>query len=462
VGRTLLEINVEQIKKYDKPGPRYTSYPPATHFHELFTHRDYTEEIERTNRVSDFPDLSLYFHLPYCDSLCYFCGCNMIVTRKRSRIKKYVSYLKKEIDMISKLLSQEREAIQMHWGGGTPTHLDPEEISDLTDYIRNRFRFKKDIEAGCEIDPRELTRDHLVALRKGGFNRISMGVQDFQPEVQKAVNRIQPEGLTRQVISWVRELGFQSFNLDLMYGLPFQTINSFEKTIEKVIELSPNRLALFNFAYIPWVKKHMKAIRAEDLPSAETKLSILKMSIEKLLDAGYVFIGMDHFAKPDDELAIALKEKRMYRNFQGYSTHAGTDLYAMGLTSISQFGRIYAQNIKDEKGYFQLLDEDILPLAKGFTLNEDDLLRRDVITRLMCDFELKFDYIENKYNIKFDRYFSWGLSKLEEMIEDELVVLEDRKLTVTENGRLFIRNIAMNFDGYLERQEDNSRYSKTI
>jgi oxygen-independent coproporphyrinogen-3 oxidase len=386
----------------------------------------------------------------------------MIVTRKRSRIKKYVSYLKKEIDMISKLLSQEREAIQMHWGGGTPTHLDPEEISDLTDYIRNRFRFKKDIEAGCEIDPRELTRDHLVALRKGGFNRISMGVQDFQPEVQKAVNRIQPEGLTRQVISWVRELGFQSFNLDLMYGLPFQTINSFEKTIEKVIELSPNRLALFNFAYIPWVKKHMKAIRAEDLPSAETKLSILKMSIEKLLDAGYVFIGMDHFAKPDDELAIALKEKRMYRNFQGYSTHAGTDLYAMGLTSISQFGRIYAQNIKDEKGYFQLLDEDILPLAKGFTLNEDDLLRRDVITRLMCDFELKFDYIENKYNIKFDRYFSWGLSKLEEMIEDELVVLEDRKLTVTENGRLFIRNIAMNFDGYLERQEDNSRYSKTI
>ena len=350
----------------------------------------------------------------------------------------------------------------MHWGGGTPTYLDPDEITDLTDYIKQHFSLKDNIEAGCEIDPRELTREHLEALRECGFNRISMGVQDFSEQVQKAVNRIQPEALTRQVISWVRELGFQSFNLDLMYGLPFQTINSFGKTIDKIIEIAPNRIALFNFAYIPWVKKHMKAIRAEDLPSAETKLSILKMSIEKLLGAGYVFIGMDHFAKPDDELAIALKEKRMYRNFQGYSTHSGTDLYAMGLTSISQFGRIYAQNIKDEKGYFRLLDDGLLPVAKGFILNEDDLLRRDVITRLMCDFELNFDYIENKYNIEFESYFSWGLANLKDMIEDDLVILEERKLTVTENGRLFIRNIAMNFDGYLERQEDNSRYSKTI
>ena len=458
----MIEINVDLIKKYDKPGPRYTSYPPATHFHESFTQRDLKEEITRTNSLSEFPDLSLYFHLPYCDSLCYFCGCNMMVTRSRGRIKKYVSYLKREIDMISGLLSPDRETAQMHWGGGTPTHLDPDEIDDLADYIRQRFRLKKDIEAGCEIDPRELTREHLMALRKGGFNRISMGVQDFNEDVQRAVNRIQPEDLTRQVISWVRELGFQSFNLDLMYGLPLQTIDSFGKTIERVIELSPDRLALFNFAYIPWIKKHMKAIRSEDLPSAETKLSILKMSIEKLLEAGYVFIGMDHFAKPDDELAIALREKRMYRNFQGYSTHAGTDLYAMGLTSISQFGRIYAQNIKDEKGYFRLLDEGFLPVSRGFILDEDDILRRDVITRLMCDFEIKYDYIENKYDIEFDRYFAWGLANLKGMTEDGLVVLEKRKITVTENGRLFIRNIAMNFDGYLERQEDNSRYSKTI
>ncbi len=458
----MIEINVDLIKKYDKPGPRYTSYPPATHFHDSFTRVNLKEEIARTNSLSDFPDLSLYFHLPYCDSLCYFCGCNMMVTRSRDRIKRYVSYLKREIDMISGMLSSDRKAIQMHWGGGTPTHLDPDEIDDLADYIRQRFSLKKDIEAGCEIDPRELTREHLMALRRGGFNRISMGVQDFNEDVQRAVNRIQPEELTARVISWVRELGFQSFNLDLMYGLPFQTIDSFEKTIDRVIELSPNRLALFNFAYIPWVKKHMKAIRAEDLPSAGTKLSILKMSIEKLLEAGYVFIGMDHFAKPDDELAIALREKRMYRNFQGYSTHAGTDLYAMGLTSISQFGRIYAQNIKDEKGYFGLLDEGFLPVSRGFILDEDDILRRDVITRLMCDFELNYDYIENKYKIEFDRYFAWGLSNLKDMIDDGLVVLEERKITVTENGRLFIRNIAMNFDGYLERQEDNSRYSKTI
>lgn len=458
----MIEINVDLIKKYDKPGPRYTSYPPATHFHDSFTHSDFTDEVVRTNSREDFPDLSLYFHLPYCDSLCYFCGCNMLVTHKRSRIKKYISYLKQEIDMISGLLSPAREAAQLHWGGGTPTHLDPDEIADLADYIRQRFMLRENIEAGCEIDPRELTKEHLMALRSGGFNRISMGVQDLNEDVQKAVNRIQPESLTKQVISWVRELGFDSFNLDLMYGLPLQTISSFGKTIDKVIELSPNRIALFNFAYIPWIKKHMKAIRADDLPSAEEKLSILKMSIEKLLKAGYVFIGMDHFAKPDDELAIALKGKRMYRNFQGYSTHAGTDLYAMGLTSISQFGRIYAQNIKDEKEYFRLLDQGVLPTARGFVLNEDDILRRDVITRLMCDFELRFDSIENKYNIEFEKYFAWGLNNLKDMIEDELVVIEEKRLTVTENGRLFIRNIAMNFDGYLERQEDNSRYSKTI
>ncbi|MBW1899984.1 MAG: oxygen-independent coproporphyrinogen III oxidase, partial [Deltaproteobacteria bacterium] len=318
------------------------------------------------------------------------------------------------------------------------------------------FDFKEDVEAGCEIDPRELTKDHLSALKSGGFNRISMGVQDFNEKVQKAVNRIQPEQMTRKVIGWIRELDFQSMNLDLIYGLPFQTSETFEKTIDSIIDISPDRIALFNFAFVPWMKKHMSLIRPEDMPPAEEKLIILKMAIEKLTGAGYVFIGMDHFARPDDELAVALREKKLYRNFQGYSTHAGTDLYAMGITSISQFGRIYAQNAKKEKQYYKLLDEGLLPTAKGYRLSDDDILRRRVITKLMCDFELDFKSIENEFNIEFQTYFAWGLKNLAEVIEDNLVSIK------TDMGQLLIRNIAMNFDGYIERREDKARYSRTV
>ncbi len=279
-------IDVNLIKKYDKPGPRYTSYPTAPQFSESFTQNDFMDEIVRTNSGQDLPDLSLYYHLPFCDTLCYFCGCNMIVTHNRERIKKYVEYLKREIDLTSSHVAPGRETTQIHWGGGTPTHLDPDEITDLISHIKKRFDFKEDVEAGCEIDPRELTKDHLYALKSGGFNRISMGVQDFNEKVQKAVNRIQPEQMTRKVIGWVRELDFQSMNLDLIYGLPFQTSETFEKTIDSIIDISPDRIALFNFAFVPWMKKHMSLIRPEDMPPAEEKLIILKMAIEKLTGAG--------------------------------------------------------------------------------------------------------------------------------------------------------------------------------
>ena len=365
----MLSIDVDLIKKYDKPGPRYTSYPTAPQFSDAFTQADFLNEIIKTNQGASLPDLSLYFHLPFCDTLCYFCGCNMIVTHNRDRIRRYLKYLKKEVDHIRSLIAEDRKTIQLHWGGGTPTHLSPDEISDLIAYIRKRFEIAPDAEVSCEIDPRELTRDHLAALRSGGFNRISMGVQDVNAKVQKAVNRIQPEALTRRVVDWVRELGFESLNIDLIYGLPFQTARDFEKTVDTIIDIYPDRIALFNFAYVPWMKKHQKLIRLEDLPSPEEKLSILKMSMEKLTGAGYVFIGMDHFAKPDDELAVALKAKKLYRNFQGYSTNAGADLYAMGITSISQFGKIYAQNEKGEKEYFAALDKGVLPTAKGCRLN---------------------------------------------------------------------------------------------
>jgi oxygen-independent coproporphyrinogen-3 oxidase len=272
----LIDINIDLIKKYDQPGPRYTSYPTAPHFNASFTHKDYLDEIIRTNQGQDLPDLSLYFHLPFCDTLCYFCGCNMIVTRSRDRISKYIEYLKREIDLLRAHMAPDRKTAQLHWGGGTPTHLNPDEIADLSAYINAGFDFKADLEAGCEIDPRELTQNHLIALREGGFNRISMGVQDFNAKVQKAVNRVQPEDLTRRVVGWVRALGFESINLDLMYGLPFQSAESFAKTVDATIDIDPDRIALFNFAYVPWMKKHQKVIRPEDLPVPEEKLEILE------------------------------------------------------------------------------------------------------------------------------------------------------------------------------------------
>jgi len=458
----MFEIDLTKFKKYDKPGPRYTSYPTAPQFNEKFTHEDYLNEIVKTNYGEDLPDLSLYFHLPYCDTLCYFCGCNMIITRNRDRIKEYIKYLKKEIDLTRTYLLTDRKVAQHHWGGGTPTHLNPDEINELASYIKQSFNFKDNAEVSCEIDPRELTKAHLEALRNNGFNRISMGVQDFDEKVQKAVNRIQPEDITRQAIQWIRELGYQSINLDLIYGLPFQTVEGFVKTVDKIIDINPDRIAVFNYAHVPWMKKHMALIHPEDIPAAEIKLEILKMTIEKLVNAGYEFIGMDHFAKPDDELAVAMREKKLYRNFQGYSTNAGADLYAMGITSISQLKNVYAQNYKTEKEYYLALDNEKLPTAKGYQLTEDDHLRREVIMRLMCDFELDFKKIEDQFKIDFKKYFAWGLNNLKEMEADDLVEISDSGIKVKNMGRMLIRNIAINFDGYIERKEDTAKYSRTV
>lgn len=458
----MFDIDLDLIKKYDKPGPRYTSYPTAPQFNSSFTSEKYLDEIIRTNNESNPPELSLYYHLPFCDTLCYFCGCNMIITRNRDRIKDYIKYLKNEIDLLRTYIVDGRKVAQLHWGGGTPTHLDPDEISDLIAYINKNFEMKKDAEEGCEIDPRGLTKDHLAALRNGGFNRISMGVQDFDEKVQKAVNRVQPEEMTRQVVSWVKELGFQSINLDLIYGLPFQSSESFAKTVDAILDISPDRVAVFNYAHVPWMKKHMALIKEEDLPRPEEKLQILKMTIEKLTGAGYEFIGMDHFAKPDDELAVALKEKKLYRNFQGYSTHAGTDLYGMGITSISQIGKCYSQNVKKEKEYFNLIEEGTFPIERGFYLSDDDLLRRHVITKVMCDFELDFESVEKQFGIEFNKYFESSLKGVAEFIDDGLIKLSDRSLEVTNMGRMLVRNIAMNFDAYLERKDSNARYSRTV
>jgi oxygen-independent coproporphyrinogen-3 oxidase len=462
----MFEIDLTKFRKYDRPGPRYTSYPTAPQFNDNFKAEQFLNEIIKTNYGENLPDLSLYFHLPYCDTLCYFCGCNMIITRNRDRVGEYTRYLKKEMDLLRSYLLPERKVIQLHWGGGTPTHLNPDEIADLASFINVSFNFRESAPGGsensCEIDPRGLTREHLEALHSNGFNRISMGVQDFNEKVQKYVNRIQPEDITRQTVQWVRELGFKSINLDLIYGLPFQTVESFADTVEKIIDISPDRIAVFNYAHVPWMKKHMALIHQEDLPAPEIKLDILKTTIEQLTGAGYVFIGMDHFAKPDDDLSIALKEKKLYRNFQGYSTNADADLYAFGITGISQLQNVYAQNYKTEREYFKVLDEETLPTVRGYQLTDDDRIRRFIIMRLMCDFELNFAQVEEKFKINFKDYFSGGLNNLSELEQDELVEVTGKGIKVKDMGRLLIRNIAMNFDGFIERKEDTAKYSRTV
>ncbi len=458
----MYHVDIDKLEKYDRPGPRYTSYPTAPQFNEAFTDADLMQEIERTNSGESAPNLSLYFHLPFCDTLCYFCGCNMIVTQNRDRITQYCDYLKREIDIYGGLIRDNRMVEQLHWGGGTPTHLNPDEIADLISHINSHFDYTDNAEIGCEIDPRLLSRAHLEALRNGGFNRISMGVQDFDEKVQKTINRIQPEDMTRQVCDWVRELGFLSMNIDLIYGLPFQRLESFEKTVDRVIDISPERIAVFNYAHVPWMKKHQTVINEDDLPLPASKLKILKMTIEKLTNSEYVFIGMDHFAKPNDELAVALSEKKLYRNFQGYSTHAGADLYAMGITSISQFPNAYSQNHKKEKDYFADIERKKLPVARGFKLDEDDIIRRKVVMNLMCHFELRYADIEREFGIAFHNYFAWGLENLKEMANDGLVEIHDGGIIVTETGKLLIRNISMNFDGYIERKVDSTQYSRTV
>jgi oxygen-independent coproporphyrinogen III oxidase len=456
-------VDVELLKKFDRPGPRYTSYPTAPVFTSSFGPNEYREEVVRTNSAEDSADLSLYFHFPFCDTLCYFCGCTMLVTHSRDRIKEYNSYLKKEIDMVAPLVSRRRNVSQLHWGGGTPSYLDPDEILEIGLYIREHFTFADTMEAGVEIDPRGLTFEHMKALRESGFNRISMGVQDLEPAVQKSVNRIQPEKITRDAVEWSRALGFTSINLDLIYGLPFQTLSSFEKTVDTIIDIAPDRLAVFNYAHVPWLKPHQKLIHQEDLPSPEVKLQIFKMTIEKLLEAGYWNIGMDHFAKRNDELAVAQRNKTLYRNFQGYSTKAGCDLYGFGMSAIGHFKETYQQNKKTLPDYYKSLNAASLPTNLGYRMTEDDHVRKEVIMRIMCDMELDKKEIEQEFGIVFDKYFSSALVKLEDFVPDGLVTLSNDRIIVNGLGRLVIRNIAMCFDAYLEKMmKERPIFSRTV
>lgn len=451
----------ELLQKYCKAGPRYTSYPTAPYFHEGFGPEQWRQELVSSQESGR--DISLYVHIPFCDTLCYYCGCNMVATRDYSKAESYLDVLFREIEMTAKLISPTRVVRQLHWGGGTPTYLKPDDMRRLFGFLASRFKLAPDAELGCEVDPRELTQDHVKALADCGFNRVSLGVQDMDDRVQRAVNRVQPEALIRQVYSWMREAGFLSINFDLMIGLPYQTIESFAVTLEKVIAMAPDRFAVFNYAHVPWMKKHQKLIQEETLPQLEARLVLQKLTLQKLTDAGYVYIGMDHFARPDDELVKAQRSKTLYRNFQGYTTHKHCDIIAFGVSAISQTEEVYAQNVKVLSEYSTLVNAGKLPIERGLRIGHEDKLRREAITQIMCDLELDKVQFGKAWDIDFDSYFADALEDLQEMHEDGLVVLEKDKIRVMDSGRVFLRNIAMAFDSYLRHQQtDKPRYSKTV
>ena len=457
------KIDFDVLKRFNQQGPRYTSYPTAPVFTPEFTGEDFKREIVDTNADGDGRPLSLYFHFPFCAKLCYFCGCNMRVTHDRGLIRQYNDYLKKEIDLLTPLISKKRKVVQMHWGGGTPSYLLPEEIREIGGYIKERFDFEPDIEASVEIDPRNYTREHMAAFAEVGFNRTSFGVQDFNQKVQEAINRVQSEEITRQTVIWAREFGFKSINLDLIYGLPHQTVETFADTVDKIIDISPDRVAVFNYAHVPWLKKHQAVMPADAMPVPDERLAILKMTSEKLTAAGYRYIGMDHFAKPTDELAIAQEEGTLYRNFQGYSTKAGADLYAFGLSAISQFENIYAQNQKDFKAYYAAVDEGRAATHVGYRMSEDDHIRKETIMQLMCNLEIDKRRIEREFGIDFEDYFREDIPKLDPFIREGLVANDREKIEVTGSGILIIRNIAMCFDAYLEKMmKEKPVFSKTV
>ena len=446
----------EMIARYDRPGPRYTSYPTAVQFHEGFTVDDYRAAAGRSGA------LSLYFHIPFCDTICFYCACNKIATKDRSKAEPYLQAMDREMAMQAEIFNQGQPVEQLHWGGGTPTFLNHEQMRWLMKRTGEHFGLLDDDsgEYSIEIDPREVQPDTLSVLREIGFNRMSIGVQDLDARVQLAVNRVQSAELTFGVMRQARDLGFRSVSLDLIYGLPHQTLESFGRTLDAVIAERPNRLSIFNYAHMPERFKPQRRIDAADLPAPQTKLDILQMAGQKLQEAGYVYIGMDHFALPDDELALAQEQGHLYRNFQGYSTHAHCDLLGFGVSAIGSVGNTYAQNVKDLDSYYAAIGEGRLPIERGLVLSRDDLIRRDAISELICQFRLDFEAFGSRWDIDAREYFAAEIEKLRDMERDGLLGIDDAGLRVTDPGRLLIRNICMVFDAYLDQAR--ARFSRVI
>lgn len=461
--------NADLLRRYDQPGPRYTSYPTAPQFSESFGEAELREAARLSNGDPIPRRLSLYLHVPFCMSPCFYCGCNRIITRDLSRGEVYLTRLYREIELASALFDRDREVIQLHFGGGTPNFLSPAQLAEVVDVLRGQFRFSdaanRDI--SIELDPRFLRPDDVGELAAAGFNRASLGVQDFDPAVQEAVNRVQGVDETLAIIEACRTHGLRSVNVDLIYGLPKQTLHGFARTLDTIIETRPSRLAVYGYAHLPAMFKAQHQLNAEDLPPAEVRLQLLCLAIDKLTTAGYVYIGMDHFALPDDELALAQQRGGLHRNFMGYTTHADTDLVGMGVSAISHIGDTFSQNPRDLPGWQAALDEGRLPVFRGMRLSEDDILRADLIQQLMCQGEIPIGALERRHAIDFQAYFADALARLQPLREDGLVRFEPGRIVATRQGRLLLRNIAMCFDHYLQVPTDHAdvvppRFSRAI
>ncbi len=459
--QTVAGVSEEFLAKYNRPGPRYTSYPTAPVWKDDYGPND----LEHTFAAADAAatPVSLYMHIPFCESLCLFCACNVSIQKNKGVAVPYLATLKNEIAHVGRFVSRNRPVVQFHWGGGTPTYLTPPQMQDLFEFTRQRFSFAPDAEIGIEVDPRVTTCDHLETLRQLGFNRLSMGVQDFNPLVQETVNRVQPYEMTRDLIAAARALGFDSINVDLIYGLPYQTAQSFADTVDKVIAIAPDRVAMFSYAHVPWLRKQQGSFQGH-LPEGMEKFRIFCVGLQRFSSAGYAYIGMDHFARPADELAVAQRNRTLHRNFQGYTTKAGADLYGMGVSAISGFDSAYAQSYREIPAYTDAVARRGIGTMRGYRMTADDRLRRAVISRLLCHTIIRKREIEGEFGVAFDEYFAPELAQLNELRADGLVEISDGEIRVTPLGRVFIRNLGMIFDRYLREQQMDARplFSKTL
>jgi oxygen-independent coproporphyrinogen III oxidase len=460
-GLEIGQVSDALLEKYNKPGPRYTSYPTAPLWREDFGPDDFEAYCARGDARGT--SVSLYMHLPFCESLCLFCACNVSIQKDKSVLIPYLAALKSEIDQVARMVSRNRETVQFHWGGGTPTYLSPAQMEDLFEHARQKFTFAVDAEIGIEVDPRVTSQAHLETLRQLGFNRLSMGVQDFQSKVQETIHRVQPYEMTRDLIAAARDLGFESISIDLIYGLPYQTASTFAQPIDQVLSIAPDRIAMFSYAHVPWLKRQQGSF-ANHLPEGREKFQIFKTGLSTFLGAGYLYIGMDHFARPGDELAIAQQNRTLHRNFQGYTTKAGADLYGMGVSAISSLSGSYAQNVREVPAYQTKIEERGLATMRGYRLSSDDMIRRAVIGRLLCHSVIPKRDVEHEFSIRFDEYFEVELAQLDDPAADGLVTLSPGEIGVTPLGRIFIRNVAMVFDRYLHEQQMDQKplFSKTL
>lgn len=457
-----LDVDLELIGRLDRNGPRYTSYPTADRFVEAYSPERHASWAARRNLGGVQRALSLYVHLPFCSNVCFYCACHKVITRDAGKGEKYLRYLEREIKMQGALFRDDLRVQQMHWGGGTPTFFDAQQLRELYEVIKWHFELAPQGEYSIEVDPRTVDTEKIAALRDMGFNRMSLGVQDFNSDVQRAVNRNQSEREVRDAIEAARRAGFESINVDLIYGLPLQTLATFNRTLTRVAELSPDRIAVYNYAHLPARFKPQRRIDEKQIPAPDTKLRLLGLAAQRLKDAGYVYIGMDHFAKPGDSLAVAQRQGRLHRNFQGYSTHAECDLVGLGVSAIGAVGPTYSQNFRELADYYDCIDRGLLPIARGLELSADDLLRRSIIQSLMCQFAVSKAVVEISHLIDFDRYFATEIGELEDLAASGLLTLEDGWITVTAKGRMLIRNICMVFDKYLRHDYALKRYSRVI